>query len=89
MNAGHCDGSELMQIRSTMLLGMLLRRRCNYLCKHALRPGSDTLYGDLAETLKFAFFLCMQDGTPHLTVLKSCKTRQDAWNEGKTLSSIS
>jgi len=36
-------------------------RRCMYLCKHALRPGSDTLNGDLAETLNSASFLCMQD----------------------------
>ena len=40
---------------------MLLQRRCRYLCKHALRTGSDTLHGDLAETLNSASFLCMQD----------------------------
>ncbi len=57
-----------MQFRSTLLWEMLLQRRCNCLCKHALRPGSDTLNGDLAETLNFAFYLCMQDVNEHADI---------------------
>ena len=43
---------------------MCFPRRCNYLCKLALRPESDTLNGDLAETLNSAFAFLMHARCP-------------------------